>query len=87
MINFEQIKEIKKSVAHSKLAIWQALHDLMHIDEIDLGEVKEMTFEQVKEIRKKITQARGLIGTKLNVLFELLHSSFMESSGKDGEEK
>jgi D-hexose-6-phosphate mutarotase len=87
MMNIDQIKEIKKGVTHSKLALWQALHDLMSIDEIDLMEVREMTAEQIKEVRKKVTRLRGFIGQKLNGLFELLYSSSMEPSRKDGDER
>lgn len=80
MINFEQIRNIKKSLAHSKLAMWQALYCFMYIEDIDLLDTKEMNAEQIKEIRKKITIARSSIGQNLNELFELLHSYFLSSS-------
>ena len=84
MINFEQIKEIKKGVTHSKLALWQALHDLMTIEEVDLMDVKDMSLDRMSEVRKKVTRLRGLIGTLLNPLFELLHAFVTDSSDKKG---
>jgi hypothetical protein len=61
MMNLEQIKEIKKGVIHSKLALWQALHDLMTIEEVDLMDVKDMSLDRMSEVRKKVTRLRGLI--------------------------
>ena len=61
MMNFEQIKEIKKGITHSKLALWQALHDVMQIEEVDLVDVKDITLDRMSEVRKKVTRLRGLI--------------------------
>ena len=83
MLNIDQLKEIKKGVTHSKLALWQALHDLMSIEEIDLVDVKDMTIDRMSEVRKKLTLTRGLIGTRLNPLFELLHALMTDSSKKE----
>ena len=83
MMNIDQLKEIKKGVTHSKLALWQALHDVMQIEEIDLVDVKDMTLDRMGEVRKKLTLTRGLIGTRLNPLFELLHALMTDSSKKE----
>jgi hypothetical protein len=84
MMNIDQIKEIKKGVTHSKLALWQALHDLMTIEEVDLTDDKAMTLDRMSEVRKKLTLTRGLIGTRLNPLFELLHAFMTDSLDKKG---
>ena len=82
MLNIDQLKQIKQGVTHSKLALWQALHDVMQIEEIDLVDVKDMTIDRMSEVRKKLTLTRGLIGTRLNPLFELLHALMTDSAGK-----
>lgn len=84
MMNIDQIKEIKKGVTHSKLALWQALHDVMQIEEVDLVDVKDITLDRMSEVRKKVTRLRGLIGTRLNPLFELLHAFMTDSPEKKG---
>ena len=84
MMNIDQIKEIKKGVTHSKLALWQALHDLMTIEEVDLMNAHDMTLDRMSEVRKKVTRLRGLIGTRLNPLFELLHAFMTDSPDKKG---
>jgi len=81
---FTQFKEIKKGVTHSKLALWQALHDVMQIEEVDLMDARDMTLDRMSEVRKKVTRLRGLIGTQLNPLFELLHDFMTDSSDKKG---
>jgi hypothetical protein len=83
MLTIDQLKEIKKSITLSKLALWQALHDVMQIEEIDLVDVKDMTLDRMGEVRKKLTVTRGLIGTQLNPLFELLHALMTDSSKKE----
>ena len=54
-MNIDQIKEIKKGVTHSKLALWQALHDMMQIEEVDLMDYHDMTLDRMSEVRKKLT--------------------------------
>jgi len=80
MMNIDQIKEIKKGITHSKLALWQALHDVMQIEEVDLMDAHDMTLDRMSEVRKKLTLTRGLIGTRLNPLFELFHAFMTDSS-------
>ena len=45
MINFEQIKEIKRKITHARMTIMQAYNSLTFIEEIDLEEVKELSAE------------------------------------------
>ncbi|CAK9250929.1 unnamed protein product [Sphagnum jensenii] len=62
----------------------KALHDVMQIEEVDLMDARDMTLDRMSEVRKKVTRLRGLIGTQLNPLFELLHAFMTDSSDKKG---
>ena len=62
MFVLKDIVEIKKKLIHAKLALWQGLHDLMYLDDIDLMEVREITIDQAKILRKKAEKARAIVG-------------------------
>ena len=69
MINFEQIKEIKKKITHARMTIMQAYNSLTFIEEIDLEEVKELSAEHFHFLRTKAGHARIKMGLRLNELF------------------
>jgi len=56
----------------------------MQIEEVDLMNAHDMTLDRMSEVRKKLTLTRGLIGTRLNPLFELLHAFMTDSPDKKG---
>jgi hypothetical protein len=90
MITLQDIFEIKKKLVHAKLALWQGLHDLIHIEEIDLIDLmdaKSIPSDRLTEIRKKVARAKGLIGMRLNPLFELLRAFSVGSSNQDAEDR
>ena len=87
MMNFEQIKEIKKRITHARMTLMQCYNSLTFIEEVDLADVKEMSSEHFHFLRTKAAHARIKMGLRLNELFSLWESHFMEDRAERKEKE
>jgi len=78
MMNFEQIKEIKKRITHARMTLMQCYNSFTFIEEIDLAEVKELSAEHAEALRVKASNARIRLGLRFNELFALWESYFLD---------
>ena len=86
MINFEQIKEIKRKLVHARMTMMQCYNSLTFIEEIDLAEIKELSAEHSHFLRTKAAHARIKMGLRLNELFALWESQLMDYRAQKKEE-
>jgi hypothetical protein len=86
MMNFEQIKEIKKRITHARMTLMQCYNSFTFIEEIDLAEVKELSAEHSHFLRTKAAHARIKMGLRLNELFALWESQLMDYRAQKKEE-
>jgi hypothetical protein len=87
MINFEQIKEIKKRITHARMTLMQCYNSFTFIEEIDLAEIKELSAEHSHFLRTKAAHARIKMGLRLNELFSLWESHFMDYRAEKKEDE
>lgn len=87
MMNFEQIKEIKKRITHARMTLMQCYNSLTFIEEVDLADVKEMSSEHFHFLRTKAAHARIKMGLRLNELFSLWESQLIDDRAQKKEEE
>ena len=86
MINFEQIKEIKRKLVHARMTLMQCYNSLTFIEKIDLAEIKELSAEHSHFLRTKAAHARIKMGLRLNELFALWESQLIDYRAQKKEE-
>jgi len=86
MMNFEQIKEIKKRITHARMTLMQCYNSFTFIEEIDLAEIKELSAEHSHFLRTKAAHARIKMGLRLNELFALWESQLIDYRAQKKEE-
>lgn len=69
MMNFDQIKEIKKRITHARMTLMQCYNSLTF---------KELSAEHSHFLRTKAAHARIKMGLRLNELFALWESQLMD---------
>jgi hypothetical protein len=87
MMNFEQIKEIKRKLVHARMTLMQCYNSLTFIEEVDLADVKEMSSEHFHFLRTKAAHARIKMGLRLNELFSLWEAHFIDDRTRKKEEE